>query len=95
MGGRVISLIDYRGLRLARNGQTAREPSLGVRLKKPHPRPPKARQRLLGSYVDSIDRVEMSLTFPRTKVSPKWWDSGFIVPVLALLCCVAVVAIVL
>lgn len=92
MGGRVISLADYRQLRAAGNRQAARDRLSPAHLKKSHPLPPKTRQRLEGSYVDSIYRAETSLTSPQ-KVSPKWWDSGLIVPAVALLGCLAVVAL--
>lgn len=88
MGGRVVSLTDYRHLRAVECGPAATGLSR-VRAKKPLPHTPKTHLRVTGSYVDSFYPTETNLAHPH-KVSPKWWDSGLVVPLLALLCCLVV-----
>lgn len=88
MGSRVISLTDYRHLRVVESGRAAGGLSR-VSAKKLHPHTPKTRLRLTGSYVDSFYPTETNWAHPH-KVSPKWWDSGLVVPLLALLCCLVV-----
>jgi hypothetical protein len=92
VGSRVVSLSDYRRRHAAEKGQAARGPSRGVRAKKPHPDLPRARQRLTGSYVDSFYPAEMRHALPQ-KVSPMLWDPKLIVPAVALLWCLAVLAL--
>jgi hypothetical protein len=94
VGGRLISLTDYRQMRAVGNGPAAigALSSVSVRIKKLDP--PKTRQRLTVSYIDSFYQVEMNPTL-RRKVNPKWLNSGLIVPAFVLLCCLAALAIVL
>ena len=82
MGGRVISLIEYRQFHLVANRrEMPKGPSLRARPKKgSRGQPMKTRQRVVGSHVDSIDRVTIPRALSRTNVSPKWWDYRFILP---------------
>jgi hypothetical protein len=95
MGGRVISLIDYRELRLAGSvRETAKGRYFRVNLKNAsHMRSMKTRQRLVGSHVDSIDRVRVLSAFSGTNLSPKWSsDYRFVVPAAFFLICLVLVA---
>jgi hypothetical protein len=94
MGGRLISLADYRELHGAGNvRERSKGPSLRARPKKgSRGQPMKTRQRVVGSHVDSIDRVTIPRALSRTNVSPKWWDYRFILPSVFVLSCLALVA---
>ena len=93
MGARLISLSNYRQLQLAANRQKAKGPCLGVRSKKAsRPQSMKTAQRLVGSHVDSVERVALDLAFCRARVSAKWWDYSLILPTIFFLSCLAVIA---
>jgi hypothetical protein len=94
VGGHVISLTDYRQLQLAANREIATGPSVRMRSKKAsHPQSMKTQQQqLVGSHVDSVDRVAVDLIFCRANVSSKWWDYKFILQAIFFLGCLAVVA---
>jgi hypothetical protein len=94
MGGRVISLIDYRELRLAGSvRETAKGRYFRVNLKNAsHVRLMKTRQRLAGSRVHSIGRVRIPSGFSPTNVSPKSSsDYRFVFPAAFFLICLALV----
>jgi hypothetical protein len=93
MGGRVISLINYRELRFAESARETGEGRSFCRSLKngSHSRPMKPRQRFVGSHRDSIDSAKPALMFSRTNVSPKW-DRGFLLAALFFVGCLAFVA---
>ena len=92
MGGRVISLIDYRELHFA---ESARETTKGRAFCKDlksgsHSRPMKPRQRLVGSHRVSIDPAKPDLMV--SDVSPKW-DRRFLLAALFFVVCLMLVAL--
>jgi hypothetical protein len=94
VGGRVISLIDYRELHFA---ESARVTGRGRRFCKnlksgSHSRPPKTRQRLVGSHRVSIDPAKPDLMVSRTDVTPKW-DRRFLLAALFFVVCLMLVAL--
>lgn len=93
MVGRVISLTDYRDLRLAGSKrETEKVRSSRVNLKAAsHSRPMKSRRRLVGSPVDSMDPAKADLTFSRAYVSPKW-DRRYLFATWFFVGCLALVA---
>lgn len=92
MGGRVVSLIDFRERRFAECGRaTGKGRSVRKSLKSgSHARPIKPRQRLVGSHFD-IDSAELDPTFPRIGVGPKQ-DPKFLLATLLFVGCLVFVA---
>jgi hypothetical protein len=94
VGGRVISLIDYREFLFAeKTRETVKACPFHVSVKTAsHARPKKTRQRLVDSHRDSIHLAKPDRMVSRTDVSPKW-DRRFPLAALFFVGCLMLVAL--
>ena len=88
MGSRVISLTAYQERRLESAREEPKRGPVPIRLKRASQiRLTTTRQRLVGTQVDSVERLVIDAQFPLTKTGTRQWDNRTILIALFFLGC--------